>query len=118
MERPLIEDCEVWVTSGQEAVRGRVVASAPTLRSYLIDTPSSIIRRNQQHLRTVPGTSTSKCLKPVAHNCLQIRGSNRGSTISTRSQTGTAIVPPLRYQTLKGRCVGFGLTVYNIIYIL
>ena len=60
-EMPLIpDDSEVWVTSGQEATRGRIVSSAPTPRSYLIETPSGLIRRNQQHLRAFPEVSNTE----------------------------------------------------------
>ena len=112
MEMPLIpEDSEVWVTSGQDAIRGRVVTSTPAPRSYLIDTPSGIIRRNQQHLRVVPSLpenrSTQNQQTPDTNSSgnhrppvdPQTRGNTRGSTILTRSRTGTAIVPPQRYQT-------------------
>ena len=60
-EMPLIpDDSEVWVTSGQEAIRGRIVSLAPTPRSYLIETPSGLIRRNQQHLRAFPEVSNTE----------------------------------------------------------
>jgi len=42
----LPNNSEVWVTSGREPVRGRVVAAADTPRSYLVNTPSGVIRRN------------------------------------------------------------------------
>ena len=43
-EIPLIpDDSEVWVTSGNEVTRGRIVSSAPAPRSYLVDMPSGTI---------------------------------------------------------------------------
>ena len=51
---PLPDDREVWVTSSREPVRGRVVTVADTPRSYLVNTPSGTIRRNQQHLQRLP----------------------------------------------------------------
>jgi len=51
---PLRDDCEVWVTSGREPVRGRVVTSADAPRSYLVNTPSGMIRKNQQHFQPLP----------------------------------------------------------------
>jgi len=114
----LPNNSEVWVTSGREPVRGRVVAAADTPRSYLVNTPSGVIRRNQQHLRAVPESSDNTSPDPVEENRSEdalpdcdrpevpagtedpptiIRGS--GSRVTTRSQTGTAIVPPKRYQT-------------------
>ena len=111
-EIPLIpDDSEVWVTSGNEATRGRIVSSAPAPRSYLVDTPSGTIRRNQQHLRLLPNVpqarSTENLQAPEDNNTedhqlpagRQSRGTTRGSEIMTRSQTGTAIVLPQRYRT-------------------
>jgi len=51
---PLHNDCEMWVTSGREPVRGRVVTSADAPRSYFVNTPSGTIQRNQQHLQPLP----------------------------------------------------------------
>ena len=108
---PIPEDSEVWVTSGQEAIRGRVVTSVLALRSYLIDTPSGIIHRNQQHLRTVPNipeaSSTENQQTPELSGTEnhqqpadpQTNGITRSSAIMTQSQAGTTIVPSQRYQT-------------------
>ena len=105
-EMPLLpDDSEVWVTSGQEATRGRIVSSAPAPRSYLIETPSGLIRRNQQHLRAFPDVSNTESQQtPVVsgadnHQLPVTPQTMRSSRIMTRSQTGTAIVPPVRYQT-------------------
>ena len=108
-EIPLIpDDSKVWVTSGQEATRGRIVSLAPTPRSYLVETPSGLIRRNQQHLRTFPEVSNTESQQTPAVSSTedhqlpatpQTRGVTRSSSIMTWSQTGIAIVPPLRYQT-------------------
>jgi len=103
-EMPLIpDDSEVWVTSGQGATRGRVVSPAPTPRSYLVETSSGIIRRNQQHLRVFPEASGTENQQTSAvndannHQLPVTPQSTRSSRIMTRSQTGTTIVPPLRY---------------------
>jgi len=37
-------DSEVWVTSSNHPIPGRVVTSADTPRSYLVETPSGQIR--------------------------------------------------------------------------
>ena len=86
----LPDDSEVWVTSSNQPTQGRVITPADTPRSYLVETPSGQIRRNQQHLNIIPN-STEVTLRdniPAAR-----------SRIMTRLQTGTGIVAPKRYQT-------------------
>eukprot|EP00731_Ephydatia_muelleri_P020672 Em0013g399a len=46
----------VWVRTGDKQTRGRIVATADTPRSYIVSTSGGIVRRNRQHLITVPGT--------------------------------------------------------------
>ena len=98
---PIQQGSEVWVMSGHEAIRGTVLTAAPAPRSYLIDTQSGIIRRNQQHLRSVP--SAPKLTSSKDHHQrptdTQSRGVTRNSARITCFQTGTEIVPPQRYQT-------------------
>ncbi len=45
------DDTEVWVNSGAEPVRGRVINQVNT---YVVSTPSGEVRRNRQHLNIVP----------------------------------------------------------------
>jgi len=87
----LPDDSEVWVTSSNHPIPGRVVTSADTPRSYFVETPSGQIRRNQQHLNIVPERSTNGSVPesiPVER-----------PRIMTRSQTGTEIVAPKRFRT-------------------
>ena len=53
---------EVWVTNlddKREPTRGVVSSQAETPRSYVVHTPSGPLRRNSQHLRTVPEERTA-----------------------------------------------------------
>ena len=90
----LPDDAAVWVTSGNRPISGRVITAANTPRSYLVETPTGCIRRNQQHLNIVPDSITD--VTPPNH-ALATR-----YRIVTRSQTGTEIVPPKRYQPRRG----------------
>ena len=76
---------DVWVTTDSHRTSGRVVTSAGTPRSYIIETPSGEIRRNRSHLNINPAraeTSTST--------------QQDRSPIMTRSRTGASIIPPDR----------------------
>jgi len=104
-EMPLIpNDSEVWVTSLHQT-KGPLVSAALTPRSYLIETLSGIIQRNKQHLRIFPKASNTESQQtPVVndadnHQLPVTPQSTRSSRIMTCSQTGTTIVPPVRYQT-------------------
>ena len=57
-ELPMLsDDTNVWISSQGEPVQGRVVSSADTLRSYVIDTTSGQLCRNRHHLTSLPGPS-------------------------------------------------------------
>ena len=91
-EQPTLPDnSEVWVTSSSQPTQGRVITPADTPRSYLVEIPTGQIRRNQQHLNIIPDPSTQVT---VPSNIPTAR-----PRIMTRSQTGTQIVAPKRYQT-------------------
>ena len=88
---PLPDDQEVWVPTGDKQVPGRILESAGPPRSYIIETPSGQVRRNQAHLtinqsgennleelQRSPGTSSYD--SPSSHN--------------THSRTGAVITPP------------------------
>ena len=85
----LASETGVWVTSGTSQVEGRIVGQAESPRSYLVDMPSGIVRRNRLHLGVVPGNPSppSECYQPPPTQ----------RKIMTRLQTGTAINPPCRY---------------------
>ena len=81
------DDSDVWITTDSRPVPGRVLSSANTPRSYLIETPTGQVRRNRQHLNPVPNNS------PVTEESNAITPPN---IIQTRSRTGTTILPPNR----------------------
>ena len=85
----LPDDSEMWVTSSNRPVPGRVITPVETPRSYLVETPSGQIRRNQQHLNIVPKSSVSTLPDNTPAK----------SRIMTRSPTGTEMVALKRYQT-------------------
>ena len=90
----LPDDASVWVTSGNQPIPGRVITPANTPKSYLVETPTGRIRRNQQHLNIVPENTTDPTLSD--------HGPATRSRMMTRSQTGTEIVPSKRYQLQRG----------------
>ncbi len=51
---PLPITTQVWITSEDQPVEGRVVELADTPRSYVIETPTGQVQRNLHHLNTVP----------------------------------------------------------------
>ena len=51
---PLKPDTDVWVKRGDKQTKGTVVTAAATPRSYIVATPEGQLRRNRQHLTTVP----------------------------------------------------------------
>lgn len=89
-ELPIIpDDTKVWVTSGPTPTPGRVTTPSSSPRSYLVETPSGIVRRNRFHLNISPEGS------PTEPN---ERESSPPRRIMTRTQTGTEIRPPARYR--------------------
>ena len=59
-QQPILPNTEMWITSGEEPVKGKVVTAANTPRSYLVSTPAGDVRRNRSQLRVVPTPSTSE----------------------------------------------------------
>lgn len=50
-ELPLISDNHnVWVSTGGDPTPGTVVSTAPTPRSYVINTPTGVVHRNRSQL--------------------------------------------------------------------
>ena len=85
--RPSItSDTPVWITSGDDPVPGRVVSPANTPRSYVVDTPSGLVRRNRQHLNETqpPQKVTDAEANPAR------------SPIQTRLRSGATLHPPDR----------------------
>ena len=51
---PIPDDTDVWITSEENPIRGRVTAPADSPRSYIVETPSGQLHRNRCHLNVVP----------------------------------------------------------------
>ena len=81
------DDTDVWITSGDQPVSGRVISPASTPRPYAIETPAGQVRQNRQHLNVMPGNN-----QPT--NQIEIPARE---PIMTQSQTGTQIHPPNRH---------------------
>ena len=86
------EDSNVWINSGAQPHRGRVVAADPSPRSYLITTPTGEVRRNRSQVIPIPEPTerTDSQTEPESDPVEPPR------RIVTRSQTGTTIIPPNR----------------------
>ena len=82
---PLDPGQSVWITGRRDS--GIVVQPTEAPRSYLVSTPTGIIRRNRQHLTTIP--EDNSCSDTA----------RAGSDVTVRSQTtrsGRTSVPPKR----------------------
>ena len=84
------DDTPVWVEADNGPISGRVVASAETPRSYLVETPIGQLQRNRIQLRVVPEDSSNR--QPEEQ--LEPEEPRR---IMTRTQTGTEIRHPSHY---------------------
>ena len=85
------EDTDVWIQSGNKPQEGRVVAHANEPRSYLVDTLTGRLWRNQSHLQVVPDPEPKET-ESVTSDLTLVQ-----SRIVTRSQTGTLVRPPDRF---------------------
>ena len=79
----LSDDTPVWVNTQGCQVPGRVVATADTPHSYVVEVPTRQVLRNRTALSTRAETTSSTANSANNHAC------NR----TTRSQTGTPIQP-------------------------
>ena len=87
---------KVWITSEGRHTEGRVVSPAESPRSYLVDTPTGVVRQNRQHLNVAPPAQENS--EPdTAEQCTDQPPQNR---IVTRSETGTTVKPPERLYKL------------------
>ena len=84
----LPNDSDVWVNTQRNQVSGRVVSTAITPRSYIIDIPTGRVRRNRAHIIPQPTTPTNND-EPLLND------TNRNRII-TRSRSGVPIRPPDR----------------------
>ena len=54
LQSTLEDEENVWVTTGDEMVKGQIRGQANTPRSYYVDIPSGQVRRNRSHLKPIP----------------------------------------------------------------
>ena len=88
---PLAQDEAVWVRTQNHVDPGHVVQPAATPRSYIIQTPSAMLRRNKSHLTRQSGMTTDQ-----ADTATTNTGNNDQHRVMTRSQTGANVGPPSR----------------------
>ena len=79
---PYPDDLSVWVNTGGRQVPGQIVQPANTPRSYLVNTPSGQVRRNQRDLRVRSEESPDTELE------------TRPRSITTHSRSGITVRPP------------------------
>ena len=94
----LPENSPVWVRTGNTQVPGRVISTATTPRSYVVSTPTGIIRRNRQLLNPRLNTtdSNSDIDIDLSQDTPSINSQPERDKIMTRTQTGTQIRAPDR----------------------
>ena len=86
------EGSEVWVNGGAQPEGGRIVATDPSPRSYIIATPNWKVRRNRSQIIPLPERTEQTDSLTEPGSDLE----EPPQRIVTRSQTGTAVVPPDR----------------------
>ena len=84
---PIPADSDVWITSDDQPTSGRVISPANTPRSYIVETPTGLVRRNWQHLNVVQES-------PQRVDTTQSTQQPTREPIMTRSRTGTSVQPP------------------------
>ena len=86
---PISNDTDVWINldDGRQ-MPGKVVSTAQSPRSYVVQTSSGQLRRNRGDIKVMP--------IPATQNDRQLCGS-QPTRMMTRTQTGTEIKPPTRY---------------------
>ena len=54
LQSTLEDEEDVWVTTGDEMVKGQIRGQANTPRSYYVDIPPGQVKRNRSHLKPIP----------------------------------------------------------------
>ena len=86
------DETPVWITSEGRRIEGRVVSPAKSPRSYLVETPSGVVRRNRVRLNVKPEIVEEP--EPVMNK--PSTDQPQPNRIITRSQTGSSAKPPKR----------------------
>ena len=98
---PVPIDTEVWISTDNGPIPGRIQSPATTPRSYVVSTPSGEVRRNRGQLRVVPSSNHPR-ENYQSNQQSQTPGENEHSQspvqhqIVTRSRTGVELRPPDR----------------------
>ena len=82
---------QVWIKTNTKNIRGSILLTADTPRSYWVNTPSGKLRRNHRHLTTIPDPAPIHCHIPDT-SVPDIK-----SPTMTRSTTNTEIRSPERF---------------------
>ena len=92
------DDSEVWITSEDKPIPGRVVAAGETPRSYIVETDSGQLQRNRCQINVALTPDPSSSLDDSAVELQQSQSvcPDPPRRILTRTQTGTDIQPPER----------------------
>ena len=85
----------VWAHIQDQTDPGCVIGPSSTPRSYLIQTPSGIVHRNQFHITPHPAVDNSE-------NGTQSECDTNRDHVTTRSQTGMRVSPPPRLTYWRG----------------
>ena len=96
---PIPDDAEVWITSENQPIPGRVVSPCDAPRSYVVDTESGQLRRNRGQINVVPEpalSEPSESSQPSGSSESDTPQSTPPRRIATCSATGTQIKPPDR----------------------
>lgn len=89
---PLQTKSTVWIRTDNTLTPGTVTATANTLRSYLISTPTGQLRRNHSHLTNRTFTDENATTEEQAPTILQNQ-----SPVVTCSCTDIQLKPPERF---------------------
>ena len=96
-EQPVIlDDSEVWVASETGWVPARVIGQGSSPCSYVVRTPSGPVRRNRQHLTTVPTDLSEPEQEGATRATVSQPMPDPQRRIATPSQTWTPIHSPDR----------------------
>ena len=97
------ENTSVWVTTEGKRIPGQVVTRTEEPRSYLVETPGGVLRRNRHHLNPVPEDCSNPDSEPLHTRDQDNSATDQGQlqqspphVIMTRTCTGTVIRPPDR----------------------
>ena len=93
---PISDEQDVWISTDGEPTPGTVVSSAPTPRSYIVETPTGQVHRNRSQLRVVPRTTQDQGPERQESDTRENAQDRQPSRIITRSQAGVQLKPPER----------------------